>query len=72
MPELYESNVAVALTKEERAALKQYLFDTGMSQKGLMRQLILKLLTEKNTYLLLRIRNQNDRNAGKNLDNLNQ
>lgn len=47
MLELCESNVAVALTKEERAALKQYLFDTGMSQKGLMRQLILKLLTEK-------------------------
>ena len=46
MPEVTDTTVSLCLTSEERQALDKYLFNTGMSKKGLIRQLVLKTLKE--------------------------
>lgn len=46
MPEVTDTTVSLCLTDDERAALDKYLFNSGMSKKGLIRQLVLKVLKE--------------------------
>lgn len=46
MPEVTDTTVSLCLTDNERQALDRYLFNTGMSKKGLIRQLNLKVLKE--------------------------